>query len=153
MLNLRLKMVLVNDFEIKDLGALKYFLGMEFSRSKKGIFVSQQNYVLDLLSEIGLLGCKATNTPSLPNLKLHPIKPEEVVNKDKFQKLVGRIIYLSHSHPDITFAVSIVSQFMHSPRQEHFDVVYTILKYLKGTPGKVYCLRTVAIYKLKHAWI
>ena len=58
----RLKRVLASDFEIKDLGGLKYFLGMEFSISKRGIFVSQRKYVLDLLSKTGLLGCKAVET-------------------------------------------------------------------------------------------
>lgn len=56
----RLKKRLVADFEIKDLGTLKYFLGMEFARSKEGIFVNQCKYVLDLLNETGLLGCKPT---------------------------------------------------------------------------------------------
>ena len=105
----RLKRVLASDFEIKDLGGLKYFLGMEFSRSKRGIFVSQRKYVLDLLSETGLLGCKAAETPIEHNLKLQPAKPEEVKKKEQFQRLVGRLIYLSHTRPDIAFAVSVVS--------------------------------------------
>ena len=65
----RLKKVLAKEFEIKDLDDLKYFLGMEFARSKKGIFVSQRKYVLNLLGETGLLGCKAVKTPIIePNL-------------------------------------------------------------------------------------
>ena len=110
----RLKRVLASDFEIKDLGGLEYFLGMEFSRSKRGIFVSQWKYVLDLLSETSLLGCKAAEIPIEHNLKLQPAKPEEVKNKEQFQRLVGRLIYLSHTRLDIAFAVSVVSQFMHS---------------------------------------
>ena len=54
----RLKKVLAHEFEIKDLGPLKYFLGIEFARSNKGIFISQRKYILDLLGETGLLGCK-----------------------------------------------------------------------------------------------
>ena len=56
----RLKKALTREFEIRDLGPLKYFLGMEFDRSKKGIFISQRKYILDLLIETGLLGCKAS---------------------------------------------------------------------------------------------
>lgn len=64
----RLKKALASEFEIKDLDPLKYFLGMEFARSKKEIFVSQRKYILDLLEETGLLGCKAAETPMEPNL-------------------------------------------------------------------------------------
>ena len=129
----RLKKALAREFEIKDLGPLKYFLGMEFVRSKKGIFISQRKYILDLLGETGLLGCKAAKTPLEANLKLQPASLEEMVNKERYQCLVGRSIYLSHTRYDISLAVSMVSQFMHSPNKGHFDAVYRILRYLKGT--------------------
>ena len=79
----------------------KYFHGMEFPRSRKGMFVSQRKYVLNLLKEIGLIGCKAAETPIESNMKLQPIKVEEVIDRDSFQRLVGRLIYLSHTCPDI----------------------------------------------------
>ena len=66
------------EFEIKDLGALKYFLRMEFAQSKEGIFVSQWKYMLDLLDETSMLGCKPMETPTKPNVKLQPIKAENV---------------------------------------------------------------------------
>ena len=72
----RLTKKLADEFEIKDLGALKYFLGMEFAMSKEGIFVTQLKYILDLLGETGMMGCKATLTPIEPNLKLQSIKLE-----------------------------------------------------------------------------
>ncbi|XP_044478603.1 uncharacterized mitochondrial protein AtMg00810-like isoform X1 [Mangifera indica] len=131
-----IKKKLARDFEIKDLGLLKYFLGMEFARSRKGIFVNQRKYILDLLSETGLLGCKAADSPLDANLKLDPAKAKDVIDKEKFQRLVGKLIYLSHTRPDIAFAVSMVSQYMHSPGREHFNATYRILRYLKGTPGK-----------------
>ena len=77
----RLKERLADEFEIKDLGVLKYFLGMEFARSKEGIFVNQRKYVLDLLGEIGMLGCKIAETPMEPNTKLQPAKIKSIVNK------------------------------------------------------------------------
>ena len=124
------------EFEIKDLGTLKYFLGMEFARSKEGIFVNQRKYVLDLLGETRQLGCKPVETPIVPNIKLLPSKDNEVKDKERYQRLVGRLVYLSHTHPDIAFAISMVSQFMHACGQQHFDIVYRILRYLKGSPGR-----------------
>lgn len=76
---------------------------MEFARSKKGIFVSQWKCVLDLLEKTGLLGCKAAKTPIEPILKLQYAKPKDVKNREQFQRLVGRLIYLSHTHLDIAF--------------------------------------------------
>ena len=92
----RLKKALIREFEIKDLGPLRYFLSMEFARSKKGIFISQRKYILDLLSETGTW-MKAIETPIEPNLKLQPASPIEVIDKEKYQCLVGRLIYLSYS--------------------------------------------------------
>lgn len=69
-------------------------------------------------------------------MKLQPAEAENVKNKEHYQRLVGRLIYLSHTRPDISFSVSMVSQFMHAPGPAHFEAVYRILKYLKGTPSK-----------------
>ena len=105
---------------------------MEFSRSKEDIFVNPHKYVLNLIGETSLLGCKATKTFIEPNLNLHSTKTKNVVNKE----LVGRLIYLSYTCSNIVFSISMVSQFMHSLGLEHFDVVYRILRYLKVTHGR-----------------
>ncbi|RVX23597.1 Retrovirus-related Pol polyprotein from transposon TNT 1-94 [Vitis vinifera] len=131
-----LKKYLSEEFEVKDLGNLKYFLGMEVARSRKGIVVSQRKYILDLLKETGMLGCKPIDTPMDSQKKLGIEKESTPVDRGRYQRLVGRLIYLSHTRPDIGFAVSAVSQFMHSPTEEHMEAVYRILRYLKMTPGK-----------------
>ncbi|KAF5936407.1 hypothetical protein HYC85_027536 [Camellia sinensis] len=105
----RLKEYLANEFEIKDLGKLKYFLGIEVARSKDGIFICQRKYVLDLLKETGMLGSKACDTPLEPGLKLSEDEGGEPVDRGRYQRLVGKLIYLSHSRPDIAIAVSMVS--------------------------------------------
>ncbi|GMI70512.1 hypothetical protein HRI_000720500 [Hibiscus trionum] len=132
----RLKEFLSLEFQLKDLGNLRYFLGMEVARSKAGISISQRKYVLDLLSEVGLLGSKPAETPMEPNLKLGTDKDGEEVDRGRYQRLVGKLIYLSHTRPDIAFGVSVISQFMHAPREKHLEAAYRILRYLKGTPGK-----------------
>ncbi|KAH9753027.1 protein kinase domain-containing protein [Citrus sinensis] len=131
-----LKKVLAREFEMKDLGPLRYFLGMEIARSSKGIFVSQRKYTLDLLKETGMLGCKPGDTPIDPYHKLGYAIEGKSVDRESYQRLVGKLIYLSHTRPDIAFAVSVISQFMHSPCKEHLEAVYKVLKYLKKTPGK-----------------
>ena len=110
-----LKKFVAREFEIKDLGALRCFLGMEFMRSKKEIFVWK--YILDLLEEIGLLGCKPVETPMEPNLRLQPTNAYKAVNQEQFQRLVRRLLYLSHTRSNIAFTVSLVSQSMHSLRE------------------------------------
>jgi hypothetical protein len=121
---------------MKNLGGLKYFLGIEVARSKQGIFLSQRKYILDLLSEVGLLECKPVDTPIVQNHKLGEHPDQAPTNKERYQRLVGKLIYLSHTCPDIAYAVSVVSQFMHNPSEEHMDAVIRILRYLKSSPGK-----------------
>ena len=106
-----LKKWLTKEFEVKDLGQLRYFLGIEVSRSAKGIYLSQRKYVLDLLAETGMLGCRPASTPIEQNHKLSS-NLGKAVNREQYQRLVGRLIYLSHTRPDIAFAVSVVSRFM-----------------------------------------
>ncbi|RVW29262.1 Retrovirus-related Pol polyprotein from transposon TNT 1-94, partial [Vitis vinifera] len=98
------KLAIIIEFEIKDLGNLKYFLGMEIARSKKGIAVSQRKYVLDLLNETGMLGCKPAETPMDTTVKLEESDGSAPVDKGRYQRLVGKLIYLSHTRPDIGFS-------------------------------------------------
>ena len=79
-----LKQCLIKEFEIKELGRLKYFLGIEVSYSRQGIFISQQKYVIDLLKEIGKLDCKPETTPIEPNQKSGETKEELVVDKEMY---------------------------------------------------------------------
>ena len=121
---------------MKNLGGLKYFLGIEVARSKRGIFLSQKKYVLDLLSEIGMLDCRPTDTPVVQNHGLGEFPNQTLINKERYQRLVGKLIYLSHTRPDIAYAVSLVSQFMHCSSEDHMSVVVRILWYLKSSPGR-----------------
>ena len=142
----RVKGCLSKEFEVKDLGNLKYFLGIEVARTEKGISLCQRKYTLDLLSDMGMMGCRAAPTPIEQN---HQVTAQsgELVNKEDYQKLVGRLLYLCHTRPDITYAVGVVSRYMHEPRSGHLDIVHRILTYLKGLRVKGCGLRRVDILR------
>ena len=127
---------LSKEFEIKDLGSLKYFLGIEVSRSKNGIFLSQRKYTLDLLKETGMSACQLIDTPMEEGLKLCVESNQIPIDKGRYQRLVGRLMYLAHTRPDLAYALSVVSQFMHNPGEQHMNSVMRILRYLKSAPGK-----------------
>ncbi|CAL2270442.1 unnamed protein product [Prunus armeniaca] len=91
---------------------------------------------MDLLTGTGMLGCKPADTPIEMNHKLCEDMDQEPTNKEQYQRLVGRLIYLAHIRPDIAYAVSVVSQFMHLPNVSHRNAVDQILRYLKSSPGK-----------------
>ncbi|KAG6489982.1 hypothetical protein ZIOFF_051264 [Zingiber officinale] len=133
-----LKSKLTSEFEIKDLRSLKYFLGIEVARSKKGIYVCQRKYVLDLLKKTGKLGSRPTSTPIEVNHDLTSSSGEDLTSLEKgtYQGLVGKLLYLSMTRPGITYAVSVVSQYMHAPKTIHMKAVDRILRYLKSCPGK-----------------
>ena len=111
----KLKRPLFQEFEMKDLGKLKYFLGIEVLRSKRGIFINQRKYILDLLSEPGMMDCKPTETPMVTNHGLQIVVGAEMANQERYRRMVGKLIYLSHTRPDIAYAVGVVSKFMHRP--------------------------------------
>ena len=132
----KLQELLSTEFEMNNLGELKYFLGIEVARSKNGMFLSQHKYVLDLLTEVRLLECKPMDTLIVQNHRLGEYSDQVSTDKVRYQRLVGKLIYLSHTCPDIAYAVSVVSQFMHNPSEDHMGVVIRILRYLKSSPGK-----------------
>ncbi|KAE8729490.1 putative Kinase family protein / peptidoglycan-binding LysM domain-containing protein [Hibiscus syriacus] len=132
---MELKMNLAKEFETKDLGSMRYFLGMEVARSEEGLVINQRKYVLDLFAETGMLDCKPVETPMEQGLKFCKDRTGNPVNKETYQRLVGKLIYLSLTRPDIAYSVSIVSQHMSDPREEHLEAVNRILRFLKFTQG------------------
>ncbi|XP_019184808.1 PREDICTED: uncharacterized protein LOC109179764 [Ipomoea nil] len=132
---LQLKQHLFQHFETKGLGKLKYFLGIEVAQSKQGICISQRKYALDILKETGMSDCRPIDTPMDPNIKLVPEQGKPFSNPGRYRRLVGKLLYLTVTRPDISFAVSVVSQFFASPCDSHWEAVIRILRYIKKSPG------------------
>ena len=122
-------------FSIKDLRPLNYFLGIEVVRGPKGMFLCQRKYALEILQECGLLGAKPADFPIEENHKL--ALADRVLLKDasKYSRLIGHLIYLTITRPNLVYAVHILSQFMQTPREEHMEAARHVLRFLKGTAG------------------
>lgn len=108
---------------------------MEVARSRKRIVVSQRKYTLDFLKETGMHRCK--HTPMEANCKLGHKNESSPVDTGRYQRLVDKLIYLSHIRPDIiSFVVTVANQFMKKHNEEHPEAIYRMLRYLTMTPGK-----------------
>ncbi|XP_016567420.1 uncharacterized mitochondrial protein AtMg00810-like [Capsicum annuum] len=136
-------------FKMKDLGELKYFLGIEFARSKHGILMHQRKYSLELIVETGLGGAKPTATPVDTNTKLTTkefddyIKSTEssVVNdsladQEKYQRLIGKLLYLTMTKPDIAFTLQTLSQYLQQPKQSHMEASMRVVRHTKNHLGQ-----------------
>ncbi|KAK3005577.1 hypothetical protein RJ639_016411 [Escallonia herrerae] len=127
----------LNDcFKLKDLGPLKYFLGIEAARGPHGLFLSQCKYALDILSE----SCLSASKPAaFPMEQIHGLAlagGPVLSDPGSYRRLIGHLVYLTITRPDICYAVHVLSQFMQSPRSQHWDAALQILRYLKAVPGQ-----------------
>lgn len=137
----KLKHYLSACFYMKDLGALKYFLGLEVARGDKGLFLCQRKYALDIISETGLLGAKPATTPMEPNHHLARCEGELFSEPEKYRRLIGRLIYLTITRPELSYSVHILAQFMGAPMVTHWEAALRVIRYLKGCPGQGILLR------------
>uniref|UniRef100_A0A2N9GWD9 Integrase catalytic domain-containing protein n=1 Tax=Fagus sylvatica TaxID=28930 RepID=A0A2N9GWD9_FAGSY len=128
-----LQKFLSQQFEMKDLGILSYFLGLEVTYSSDGYYLSQAKYASDLFSKAGLTDSKTVFTPLELNVKLNTTDGEPLSDATLYRQLVGSLVYLTVTRPDLAYDVHLVSQFMSAPRSTHYAVVLRILRYIKGT--------------------
>ncbi|XP_038678419.1 uncharacterized mitochondrial protein AtMg00810-like [Tripterygium wilfordii] len=124
---------LQSQFRMKDLGSLRYFLGIEITRSDHGILLSQQKYLSDILSRAALVDTRNVDTPLELNVKLRPTDGQLLPDPTRDRQIVGQFVYLCITRLDIVHAVSIVSQFMSAPSSIHYGALLRILRYLSGT--------------------
>ena len=128
-----MRLLLRQKFEMKDLGELRYFLGIEVVRSPHGIFLVERQYGLDMLSKYGMTGCKPITVPLEQNMRVSADTGDVLEDPTMYRRIVGSLIYMTITRPDLSYAVGLVSQFMQTPRKPHLDAARRILRYIKST--------------------
>ena len=120
-------------FEMTDLGEMTYFLGMEVKQNDGEIFISQKKYAKEILKKFSMENCKGTNTPMCQKEKLCKDDVSEQVDETLYKSLIGCLMYLTATRPDILYAISILSRFMNYAKESHLKGAKKVLRYVKGT--------------------
>jgi hypothetical protein len=127
------KQRLAAEFEMKDLGLMHYFLGLEVWQSPERIFLNQGKYMVKILKRFDMLECKSMNTPMEAKLKLLVDTSSDLIDATLYRQIIGLLMYLTNTRPDICFVVNTLSQFLVEPRRVHLVVAKHVMRYLKGT--------------------
>ncbi|GKC26088.1 ribonuclease H-like domain-containing protein, partial [Tanacetum coccineum] len=120
------------EFDMTDLGALNYFLGISAIRHSTGLFLSQKKYALELLGRAHMVNCNPSRTPIDSEAKLGP-DGVRVQDPTLYRSLAGGLQYLTFTRPDLSYAVQQVCLYMHDPREPHLAALKRILRYVQGT--------------------
>ncbi|XP_057982378.1 uncharacterized mitochondrial protein AtMg00810-like [Malania oleifera] len=121
------------EFEMSDLGMMHYFLGIEVVQSANGIFISQKKYVQDILDRFRMKDCNLVSTSTEFGLKLNKDHEGKKVDNTLYKQIVGSLMYLTVTRPDIMYSVSLISRYMENPTEMHLLASKRILHYLQGT--------------------
>lgn len=132
----RFKEYLSACFKMKDLGPLKYFLGIEVARSPEGIYLSQRKYTLDIIDECGMLASRPITTPIEENHHLQVDEEGPYSDPGKYRRLVGRLVYLSVTRPELSYVIHVLTQFLQKPHVKHWAAALRVVRYLKSCPGQ-----------------
>ena len=112
---------------------MHYFLGLQVLQTKEGIFLSQSKYACDLLRRFHMEDCTPAPSPFQSGVKLSATCTSPEVDATLYRQLVGSLLYLTHSRPDLSFAVGRVSCYMQTPHESHWKAAKRILRYIRGT--------------------
>jgi hypothetical protein len=124
---------LASEFEMKDLSLMHYFLGLEVWQSLERIFLNQGKYAVEILKRFDILECKPMKTPMETKLKLLLNTSSELIDATLYRQIIGLLMYLTNTRPDICFAVNTLSQFLVESRHVHLVAAKHVMRYLKGT--------------------
>jgi hypothetical protein len=124
---------IASEFEMKDLGLMHYFLGLEVWKNLERIFLNQRKYAVEILKRFDMLECKSMNTSMETKLKLLVDTSSELIDATLYRQIIGSLMYLTNTRPNICFAVNTLSQFLVKPRHVHLVAAKHVMRYLKGT--------------------
>ena len=122
-----------SEFDMSMMGELNYFLGLQIKQSKDGIYVHQSKYVKNLLTRFGFDNVKPKSTPMNQNSKLTSDEKGKDVDIKKYRGMIGSLLYLTASRPDIMYSVCVCARFQAKPKESHLNAVKRIFRYLSGT--------------------
>ena len=129
------ELVMKGKFEMSAMGELSFFLGLQVDQKKDGMFIHQTKYVYDILSRFKMEDCATFSTPICENHNLGPDNDSvEDVDPSQYRAMIGSLMYLTASRPDIMFAVCLCARYQANPKESHMKAVKRILRYLKGKP-------------------
>ena len=122
-----------DEFDMTDLGKMRYFLGLEVLQRSDGIFISQKKYTLEVLQRFGMGKSNSVHNPIVPGFKLMKDEGGVKVDKTYHKQVVGSLMYLTATRPDMMFVVSLISRYMENPTELHLQAAKRVLRYLQGT--------------------
>jgi hypothetical protein len=125
--------IMEKDFQMSMMGQLTFFLGVQVMQMKQGTFVHQAKYTKDLMKKFNITERKPVSTPMSTTTSLDPDENDEAANQREYSSMIGSLLYLTVTWPDIQFAVCLCARFQASPRSSHRTVVQRIFRYLKYT--------------------
>nr|GEU62990.1 reverse transcriptase domain-containing protein [Tanacetum cinerariifolium] len=125
--------IMHDEFEMSMMGELNFFLGLQTKQLEDGIFFNQSKYVKEMLKKFGLEDSKSIKTPMASETKLTRDEDDEPIDDTKYRGMIGSLIYLMTSRPDIMFSVCLCARFQEAPKTSHLEAVKRIFRYIKGT--------------------
>lgn len=129
----RFKSSMMREFDMSDLGKMKYFLGIEVIQNEAGIFICQRRYAREVLDRFGMGSSNSVNNPIVPGTQLSKDETGDGVDVTMFKQIVGSLMYLTATRPDLMYGVCLISRFMANPKSSHWLAAKRILRYIKGT--------------------
>ncbi|GJS19865.1 retrovirus-related pol polyprotein from transposon TNT 1-94 [Tanacetum coccineum] len=120
-------------FQMSMMGQMSFFLGLQVSQNPKGIFINQSKFALEILKKFGMDSCDPVDTPMVDRLKLDEDPLGIPVDQTRFRSMVGSLMYLTASRPDLVFAVCMCARYQASPTKKHLEALKRVFRYLRGT--------------------